>query len=207
MLGAGIDLAFARDSSALVIAERGDDGTTRVVEMDEVRGGPASDPRVVVAAFAATLRRHRVTVAAADTHYRALLAPELSGVGVALHPAPAEPIVTYLHMARELAAGRVRIPPHPLRARLVQQLRQVRRRPTSTGAVSISHGRRGGGHGDLVAALVLAVWMSRPDQSDAVLRAPSRTAELFFAPEHASYGRSVIDAGDRWDGYDVDRWS
>jgi hypothetical protein len=62
-------------------------------------------------------------------------------------------------MARSLIAqGRVRLPKHQ---RLLQQLKDVTVRPTSGGALSIQSPRwAGGGHGDLVSALVLALWQA-----------------------------------------------
>lgn len=209
MLGAGIDLAFARDSSALVIVDRDEDtGVTRAVAIEEIRGGPASDPRVVVAGFAAALRAHRVDVVMADTHYRSLLVPELLQLGIECRPAPSSPVESYLHFGRELLARRVQLPPHPLRARLVQQLRGVRRKPLASGAMTIVHGRRGGGHGDIVAALVLAVWVARAQQGgESIFRAPARTAELLGADTRARpWAQDSGHSDDRWDGYDGPRW-
>lgn len=177
-LSAGIDLAFARDSSALVIASRGADGVCLVVEIEEVRGGSASDPRVVVAAFADALARHHVTSVMADVHYRDLLAAELGERGIALTPAPARPVESYLHARREMAAGRVQVPPHPLRRRLAQQLRDTQGKPLASGDMTILHGRRGGAHGDIVSALVLAIWQLRDVGAEGVLRVPARSATL-----------------------------
>lgn len=211
MLGAGIDLAFARDSSALVVVDGDPDGV-RVVAMEEVRGGPASDPRVVVAAFASRLKELRIAEVMADTHYRSLLVPELAEVGVTCRPAPTSPVESYLHFGRELMARRVRIPSHPLRARLIKQLRETRRKPLPSGAMTIVHGRKGGGHGDIAAALVLAVWMLRPGTDSDVLRVPARTASLMGQPA-AGWADTPDEADERDDAEEFsatarlsDRW-
>jgi hypothetical protein len=55
-----------------------------------------------------------------------------------------------------LHEGRLRLPNHP---RLLQQLRDVVSKPTPGGGLSITSSRRAGtGHGDLVTAMVLAVY-------------------------------------------------
>jgi hypothetical protein len=53
----------------------------------------------------------------------------------------------------------VRQLPDGMGARLLQQLREVQGKPTSGGGMSIVHPRWSqGGHGDIVSALVLALW-------------------------------------------------
>jgi hypothetical protein len=49
----------------------------------------------------------------------------------------------------------VRLPRHD---RLLRQLREVTVRPLTGGGMSVSSPRSPGGHGDLVSALVLALW-------------------------------------------------
>jgi hypothetical protein len=63
---------------------------------------------------------------------------------------------SYQRMRALLHEGRVRLPDHP---RLLRQLREVISRPTSGGGISLTSPRwRKGGHGDLVSALVLALY-------------------------------------------------
>jgi hypothetical protein len=75
--------------------------------------------------------------------------------------------------------GRVRI--HggmEFRERLLQQMREVQGRPTAGGGMSIMHPRWAkGGHGDLVAALVLALWQLYGDEVKAPAPKPG-------TPEH-----------------------
>ncbi len=63
-----------------------------------------------------------------------------------------------------LREGRVRIHGLEFRERLLQQMREVQGKPTSGGGMSIVHPRWSqGGHGDLVSALVLALWQVSGD--------------------------------------------
>lgn len=216
-LAAGIDLAFARDSSSLVICSE-TLGQIALVDMLEVRGGDASDPRLVVGAFTATLAKHGIRRVMADCHYRKLLQVTLAEVEIELLPEPAGAhgnTAVYLYARRVLTERRLTIPEHPLRQRLAAQLRDTRGKPMSGGAMQIEHGRKDGGHGDLVSALVLALWQLRElgDASPEGIRA--ETAELF---ETSGTGRIwhrdgdplVIerggDDGGRWDGYAGNRW-
>ncbi len=219
MITAGIDLAFARDSSALVIGSE-IEGVCTVLEMIEVRGGDASDPRIVVAAFIASLRNHGVSVVMADCHYRKLLQMTLAEHEINLLPEPAGAhgnTAVYLHARRVIATRRLVVPEHPLRARLAQQLRDTRGKPMSGGAMAIEHSRKDGGHGDLVSALVLMLWQLR-DQSIAEPQGVrGETAELFEAnmplgEKKTRYHRDGeplligVENSGRFDGYDGSRW-
>jgi hypothetical protein len=74
-------------------------------------------------------------------------------------PAPAQPAETYVRARMLLREGHVKIHGLEFRDRLIQQMREVHGKPTSGGGMSIIHPRWAtGGHGDLVAALVLALW-------------------------------------------------
>ncbi len=63
-----------------------------------------------------------------------------------------------------LREGRIKIHGLDFRERLMQQLREVHGKPTSGGGMSIVHPRWStGGHGDLAAAFVLALWQASGD--------------------------------------------
>jgi hypothetical protein len=157
----GADFGFARDSSALVVLEREADVFT-VCDLLEVipRDAPLV-PSSVVAGFAAVVRQFGAEGVIADAHYRESIREHLDTSGLVLMSAPegATGKAESYALARSLIAqGRVRLPKHE---RLLQQLRDVTVRPTSGGALSIQSPRwAGGGHGDLVSALVLAMWQA-----------------------------------------------
>jgi hypothetical protein len=157
--GAGGDFGFRSDSSALVmVVLRGD--TLHVFDGTEER--PTEDaplkPSVTVAAFAAKIAG-RCQYLMADAHYREAIAELLDANGLTYAAAPLTPADTYVRARMLMRDGKVKIHPLPFRDRLVQQMREVHGRPTSGGGMSIVHPRWAtGGHGDLCAALVLAVW-------------------------------------------------
>lgn len=159
VIGAGGDFGFRSDSSALLmVALRGD--TLHVFDGAEER--PDDDrplkPSKTVASFAKTIGG-RCLYLMADGHYREAIAEHLEAHGLVYAPAPTQPAETYVRARMLLREGRVQIHSLPFRERLVQQMREVHGKPTSGGGMSIVHPRWAtGGHGDLVAALVLAVW-------------------------------------------------
>lgn len=101
----------------------------------------------------------------ADNHYREAIAEHLESHGLSYAPAPNQPADTYVRARMLLREGKVTIHPLPFRDRMVQQMREVQGKPTSGGGMSIIHPRWAkGGHGDLVAALVLALWQVTGDE-------------------------------------------
>jgi hypothetical protein len=162
----GGDLGFVRDSSALVGATLSD--PIDVVVLDEVRPEPGQPlkPSEVVARFGKTIRARGAWSFCADGHYRETAREHLEPAGVDFVDAPSGQqgkSEVYLHAKKLIHERRVRLPNNP---RLLTQLRQVVSRPMPGGGVSISTPRRkagqgGGGHGDLVSALVLALWQAR----------------------------------------------
>jgi len=158
IIGAGGDFGFRSDSSALLmVALRGN--TLHVFDGTEERPGAAPlKPSVTVAAFAETIAG-RCDYLMADRHYREAISELLEAHGLIYAPAPTQPADTYVRARMLLREGRVKIHPLPFRDRLLQQMREVHGKPTSGGGMSIVHPRWAkGGHGDLCAALVLAVW-------------------------------------------------
>ncbi len=168
VLAAGGDFGFRSDSSALLlVAMRGNvlhvfDGLERRPE-----DGKPLKPSVTIADFAKCIAG-RCGYLMADQHYREAIAEHLDTHSLIYAPAPAKPAETYVRARMLLRESRVMIHPLPFRERLVQQMREVQGRPTSGGGMSIVHPRWSqGGHGDLVAALVLALWQVSGDRVQA----------------------------------------
>ncbi len=214
---AAIDLAFARDSSALCIVEE-HGGINTVIELDEVRGGDASDPRIVIDRFIGALIAHEITAVMADCHYRKLLEVTLAEYEIRLLPEPAGAhgnTSVYLYARRVLVERRLRLPNHSLRARLVQQLRDTRGKPLSSGAMAIEHSRKDGGHGDLASALVLALWQLRDVEVAEPMNVRARMADVFQAANGTAVTRRYQRGGEpviiereggRFEGFDGGRW-
>ena len=159
----GADFGFARDSSALV-AVHIHDGRRTVADLLELRPEPGKplSPREVVRSFAEMVERHRGSYVMADAHYREAIQELLNDHDLGLIDAPTAPAEAYVVARTLLHGGLVRLPRHP---RLLAQLREVRARRTSGGAVTIIQPRKPtGGHGDLVSALVLALYQAAGDE-------------------------------------------
>lgn len=154
--GAGGDAGLRRNSSALaVVAHR--DGRFRLAALEELKPTPGLPlkPSGVVDHFAPVLADYRATVVTADAHERAELGLEFArhGVSVAHDPGKVE---SYIFARKVLHEGRLELPDHP---RLRRQLRDVVSKPQPGGGLTITSPRKAdGSHGDLVSALVLALW-------------------------------------------------
>lgn len=162
---AGGDLAFVRDCATLAIVHRygewnADDSRYLVSEVFEQRPSPGFPllPGQVIGAIAAKLGEHKVTHLMADGHYRMSAIEHLQAHGLFYADAPegqqgkAE---TYVRARVLLHGGRMRYNS----PELVRQLKEVTSRPTPAGGLSISSPHKaGGGHGDALSAVVLALW-------------------------------------------------
>lgn len=163
-IAAGADFGFRSDSSALLlVALRGT--TMHVFDGEECRPGDEPlKPSVTVATFVARIAG-KTKMLMADQHYREAIDEHLQTHGLFYIPAPTSPAETYVRARMLLREGRVKIHPLECRDRLIQQMREVHGKPTSGGGMSIIHPRWAtGGHGDLVAALVLALWQIAGDE-------------------------------------------
>jgi hypothetical protein len=163
-LGAGGDLALVRDSSAIVVVswlgER-----YELLEADEVKpmkAQPLVPGYVIRDRFAPVLARYKLQSIALDQHYRESAKEHLDAVGLRLIAAEDTnefKFDTYMALRAIVRSGQLQIPRMP---RLISQLKAVTVTPIDRGRSKISSPRRtGGGHGDLVSALVLAVWAAK----------------------------------------------
>lgn len=202
LVAAGGDFGFRSDSSALLlVALRGD--TLHVFDGVEKRpDGAPLKPSETVAAFAHRIAG-RCSYLMADQHYREAIDELLLDHGLAYIPAPTSPADTYVRARMLFRDGRVRIHALEFRERLVRQMREVHGRPTAGGGLSIVHPQWAkGGHGDLVAALVLALWQlpvdevakPKPAAGSAEAAAEARKARAEF------YQRQAESAPDRQGG-------
>lgn len=165
--GAGADFGFRSDSSALIlVALRGE--TIHVFDGAEER--PTEDkplkPSQTVASFAAKVKASSALYVMADGHERSSIDEHLTEHGLVFAAAPMTTSDSYGRARMLLRQGRIKIHGKQLdfMQRFVQQLREVHGRPTSGGQISISHPRWAkGGHGDIAAAFVLAVWQVSGD--------------------------------------------
>lgn len=167
VIAAGGDFAFLGDSSALIMAARRG-GMLHIFDGTEER--PTEDaplkPSVTVASFARKIAS-RCGYLMADGHHRASIEEHLAEHELVYAPAPLIPSETYVRARMLFRDKRIKIHRTQLvrtdgesfAERLIQQIREVQGRPTAGGRMGIHHPKWAtGGHGDLAAAFVLAVW-------------------------------------------------
>lgn len=191
-VAAGGDFAFRSDSSAIVVVQRDRDDRLVVSLVEErVPGDEPLKPSETVASFVESLKPFGLTSLMADQHYFESIAEHLRDAGLVLVPAPEGAKgkeATYVRFRSLLHEGRIVLPQHP---RLLRQLGEVRARPRSGGGLSIETARsQTGGHGDLVSALVLAVWAAlhaRPGEPPA----PEPGTPEALALENARHKRGL----------------
>ncbi len=153
----GLDTGFRKDPSAGVVVRRNGDHyeVAECVEIRPPKGGRLV-PSTTLKELFKRAKHHRCIVAVADGHYIETVR-EHSG-GIELQEAPAGisgKVGAYTDARRLINECKVRIPAG--NKRLLAQLRQVVQKPTPGGQLSITSPRRGGAHGDLASAFVLAL--------------------------------------------------
>lgn len=156
VVAAGGDLGFMSDSSACEIVVRRGERYWHVdgIELRPENGRPL-EPGAVVERFAALMKRWGARYIMTDGHYRETLREHLRRHGLLVTESPHEVSEPYIRVRNLLRSGTLSIRNDQ---RLVQQMVEVQGRPRSGGGVSIIHPRWAtGGHGDICAALVLAV--------------------------------------------------
>lgn len=174
----GGDFGFVHDSSALATA-LWRDGVAHVLPPLEVRPEPNAPlkPSRVCAEFARHIKKHGGDCLMVDGHYREAVREHLETHDLGCIPAPegqGGKATAYVKARSLMREGRVKL---PREERLLRQLREVTAKPVSGGGLSISSPRGPGGHGDLVSALVLALWQEHGDVVAAARPAPG-------TPEH-----------------------
>ena len=158
----GADFGFRSDSSALSVVDRaGSDVRLIALEEERPKKGAPLRPSAVASTFAALASALGCRSVMSDSHYAESIREHLRAQNMALSMAPEGQngkTATYLCLRELVHAKRLRLPVHP---RLIAQLKALTSRPTSGGGLLITSPRRaGGGHGDLVSALVLALWQA-----------------------------------------------
>lgn len=155
------DYGFARDSSACVVVQRIREAYVVSVIDEVVPTETPLIPSLVVKRFAAHTRAYGADSQAADQHYRESIREHLLAEDIALTGLPegASGKAEQFALARTLVhQGQVKSPRHE---RMIRQLKEIIGKPTSGGTLSIQAPRWAtGGHGDIVSALVGALWLA-----------------------------------------------
>jgi len=157
IVAAGADLAFRRNSSALVIVDIGDEGVNLRLDREWIPGERSLRPGEVIADMLSDLAEHDCPVLCADLHYIETLREHLDRTDVELDEFPNTPHgkhAAYRRVQALLAHGRISLA--GASEKLIAQLKQTRIVATSNG-VRIDHPEVRGAHGDLVSAFVGAM--------------------------------------------------
>lgn len=192
IVAAGGDLAFRGDSSALVIVHKRGPLilVAEILELRPVKGSPLK-PSDTVAKFAERMKAHGVSYLMADGHYRETIDEHLSAAGLAYVSAPNTPVDAYVKARMLFRQGVVRLPNH---TRLLQQIREVQGRPLPGGGISVVHPRwKAGGHGDLCAALVLALYQIGADE----IPQPRATGSKAWEEEQRELRRKACERAEK----------
>ena len=179
---AGGDAGFVRNSSTLAVVERiepeTDDGASprfRLALLEERKPLPGVplDPRATLSEFADLFTTYHTRDLVADAHELAEVRAALAAKDCTVTPAP-DKREAYVNAKTILHEGRLEMPVHP---RLRQQLRDVIVKPMPGGGTQITSPQRpDGSHGDLVSALVNALWAaSQSSESDTTVYRAKRT--------------------------------
>lgn len=167
-VAAGGDTGFVRNSSALAIVERVEGKPTKagetqsaprfrlaLLEERKPKPGLPLQPKAVAGEFADFILEYGTREMVTDAHEIEEVAAALLAKNCTVVPAP-EKVAAYAAARTILHEGRLELPRHP---RLRQQLRDVMSKPMPGGGVQITSPKRpDGSHGDLVSALVNALW-------------------------------------------------
>jgi hypothetical protein len=172
-VGAGGDLAFEKDSSVIALASNlaGSYDLLEYEELRPTRATPLVPSTVIHGTFAPRMRAHGVRALMADGHYRMSVREHLAACGLEFleMPGGAQGKYDLFMFTREiLRSSKLRIPPAP---RLIAQLKAVTKTPLpgAGGLTKISSPRRAGmAHGDIVSAMVCAIWSARRHYANAV---------------------------------------
>jgi len=161
-VGFGVDPAFRSDSFAACVVRKVQDGfeVAELFERSPKKGQPLV-PSVVMAEAIAFGKRHGARELCTDGHYIESVREHARGSGFGINVCPEGQkgkALVYMKARDLLHGGSIAIPGGM--TALARQLREVVSKPTPGGGISISSPRRGGMHGDLVSAFVLALWRS-----------------------------------------------
>ena len=157
----------------------------RLALVRELRPEPGVplQPAGVVATYAREMARYGCTAWTVDSHEREAIRLELARFGMDArnaHEGQTGKAEMYILTRKLLHEGRLELPNHP---RLARQLADVVAKPMPGGGLSIqSPHSRDGSHGDLVSALVAAVWDVASDDVRADTLAGYDTTETI--PDH-----------------------
>lgn len=168
---AGADLGFTSDSSSLCVTRLQPGGLREVMEVAEVQPRPGEPlvPSVILGEFSRTCSQFGVQAVVGDRHYKETALEFFGQQHVGFVDAPRTPAEAYIKARSLMRQGLVKIPEN---AKLLKQLREVEGRRSTGGVLTIYKPRvkvglnvlGGSGHGDVVDAFILSLWLGGGDE-------------------------------------------
>ena len=174
LASAGIDLAFKKDTSALVIVER-QDGRLVVTKTEERKPAPGLPlkPSEVMSDFTAIAKASQCRELAADQYYIETLREYALNAQIPLNAFPSEKkekVNAWCYLRDCFREGLINIPAD---SPLVVQLKSIMSYSRSGGVLDVVTPRRAGsGHADLATSLLHSVWLDRLKYGPIALRRP-----------------------------------
>lgn len=156
----GGDFAFRRNSSAMVALAKMGDNFSVLCGEERIPGARPLVPSKTISDLAGIAIAHGADSLCCDLHYVETVRETIEKIDLPLveYPTTNEGNASaYIRVRVLLTEGRLDLANAP--PKLIEQLKETTSRPTITG-MTISNKVREGAHGDLVSALVAAVWAS-----------------------------------------------
>lgn len=200
-IGAGADLGFIRNASALAIVLARNDQYELVDLLERLPDGAPLSPRLVIGEFREKLERYGASEVIADAHERATLYDELGPAYEIHNPGPLEDMYGALREA--LHEGRLLLHRCP---DLARQLREVTCQAKPGGKLAFSSPTwKDGRHGDQASALANIIWhLSRQHEGFDPDRLPIREETLSLKERILLQDRERHEQQENYAGFGID---
>lgn len=172
---AGADFAFTRNSSALVVLERRNDFLRLTNAEERIPGIKGLVPSVTIKEFGRIASDLKADSVSCDAHYWESVREHLEDFPLDLVPYPSstDNAPTYVRTRVLLSEGKLDLSRAP--KKLLDQLKNTTAQPTAAGGLTIKNKTVAGAHGDMVSALICAVWsIDQLPLGDKVVTGPRR---------------------------------
>lgn len=156
---AGADFAFRRNSSALVTLRECKGNVTLTASEERIPGEKHLVPSETITDLAGIARMNGAESIACDLHYIETVRETIEDLDMGLMEFPtSNEEISKAYVRTRILLSERRLDLSLANPRLIEQLKDTTARPTASGGLTITNKIKGDSHGDLVSALVCAVW-------------------------------------------------
>jgi phage terminase large subunit-like protein len=180
---AGGDFAFRKNSSALAVLRKSAQRMSVIVDAERIPGIKPLVPSETIEDLATIAIAHGADSIACDLHYIETVRETVDDLELPLLEFPTqsdEIAAAYIRMRVLISRGMLDL--SKASPKLITQLKNTTAQPTQTG-LAIKNKVVDGAHGDLVSALVCAMWAADKDPPDGNLSAGTRRFTRTEAPQ------------------------